>query len=259
MKTKKLFRFTIVLLQIVISINFSYSQNPIPSIMFGEDTILYVYPENNVNEIEWGGYGTYLNTYHSNGAINTSEIVSLLGDNNGNPYAAKVCDTLTAYGYDDWYLPSAWELWVMCENVGSIGISPEYCELWSSSSIDEEYAWNQYFGQCSQTGYEKYLLFACRCVRRESINTSSKPASIISELKTVPDKARGILNVRIKGKTGDYELSVHNMQGTTLETRKIRVDPQGYSGTIDITSYAKGMYIVVIRNGKFIKTGRFVK
>lgn len=50
-----------------------------------------------------------------NGESNTTAIVAQLGDytpagSTFNSYAAKLCDDLVAYGYDDWYLPAAGEL-----------------------------------------------------------------------------------------------------------------------------------------------------
>ncbi len=252
-----------ILLFVTILANFLYapivnSQDTIPSIPLCDDTVLYVFPENNINEIEWGGYDTLLNVTSSNGAINTAIIVQKLGDNNGIPYAAKVCDTLTAFGYTDWYLPSIWELSVMCENVGSIGVSGEYYNFWSSSELSNTEVWLSYFGDCSWIGVAKNMLFSCRCVRREYVTHSSENKNLIKELKIIPDITRNEINVRIKGITGEYEMSVYNIQGNRMENSKIRITGDGYSAKIDISGYAKGTYIVEVRNGKFVKTGKFI-
>jgi len=49
-----------------------------------------------------------------NGESNTAAIIAQLGDytppNSNLSYAAKLCDELVAFGYDDWYLPAAGEL-----------------------------------------------------------------------------------------------------------------------------------------------------
>ena len=237
---------------------FAYSQDTIPSIILTEDTLLYVYPENNVNEIEWGGYGTSINVNSTNGAVNTALIVQELGDNNGVPYAAKVCDTLTAFGYNDWYLPSIWELSVMCENCNYIGCSSQYYYMWSSSELSDTTVWLSYFGDCSGMGVPKNMFFTCRCVRREYTNTSSNSENIIKELKLIPDPANNVVNISIKGLTGEYEMTVYNIQGNSLQSRKINVATGGYSGKIDVSGYAKGTYIVRIKNGMAASTAKFV-
>ena len=71
--------------------------------------------------------------------------------------AADVCANLTIiygmFGYDDWFLPSIYELNLMYENLkvaGVGGFADAY--YWSSSEIDALNAWNQYF----DIGYQFY-------------------------------------------------------------------------------------------------------
>ncbi len=45
------------------------------------------------------------------GKDNTTKIVNHIGNNNGEPYAAKMCYDLVQNGKDDWYLPSREELY----------------------------------------------------------------------------------------------------------------------------------------------------
>jgi hypothetical protein len=47
------------------------------------------------------------------GNDNTTKIINHIGNNNGQPYAAKVCYDLVQNGKDDWYLPSREELYAM--------------------------------------------------------------------------------------------------------------------------------------------------
>jgi hypothetical protein len=47
------------------------------------------------------------------GNDNTVKIVTYFGNNNGEPYAAKVCSDLVQNGKDDWYLPSRLELYAI--------------------------------------------------------------------------------------------------------------------------------------------------
>lgn len=74
-----------------------------------EDTI-FLYNEGSNSSLAWGalqdieyGEGAISTT---DGEQNTSDIVGELDSNS----AAYVCDTLTEYGYSDWYLPSLQEL-----------------------------------------------------------------------------------------------------------------------------------------------------
>lgn len=64
-------------------------------------------------KITWGGYSEVIAAdaakSESNGAANTSAIVTALGKNaafDGKPYAAKLCSEATNGNKDDWYLPS---------------------------------------------------------------------------------------------------------------------------------------------------------
>uniref|UniRef100_UPI0025D05E7B Lcl domain-containing protein n=1 Tax=Methanohalobium sp. TaxID=2837493 RepID=UPI0025D05E7B len=132
---------------------------------------LYVYPKDTASDIEWGGYGTEIIDGNgadsdTDGAANTSAIVSQLGSDG---HAAYVCDTLTAYGYSDWYLPAKHELNAMYQNKASIGgfISLDY--YWSSTEVDAYDAWSQYFNDGNQVYYGKdnYDVSRVRCVRRD--------------------------------------------------------------------------------------------
>ncbi|RME05415.1 MAG: hypothetical protein D6816_08955, partial [Bacteroidetes bacterium] len=80
-----------------------------------------------------------------NGEGNTAAIVAALGNydppNSTFTYAAKLCDDLVAYGYDDWYLPAAGELkfaysqtFLNFENTGIVA-------YWSSTETSTGFAW----------------------------------------------------------------------------------------------------------------------
>lgn len=66
-------------------------------------------------KVMWGGNSEEIPggaaKSESNGAANTTAIVTAVGDNTGaalggKPYAAKLCSEAVAGGKDDWYLPS---------------------------------------------------------------------------------------------------------------------------------------------------------
>lgn len=76
------------------------------------------------------------------GAANTALIVSLYGEGN---YAAKLCADLVSGGYDDWYLPSIYELSLLYQQRTVIGgFIPSGC--WSSNEVDGEFAWRVIIG-----------------------------------------------------------------------------------------------------------------
>ena len=87
------------------------------------------------------------------GFINTEYLVGIRGAGN---YAAKICYDLSLGGFDDWYLPSKYELDLMKLNIGGAAPAPNtnignFSELefepglyagryyWSSTSYDFEY------------------------------------------------------------------------------------------------------------------------
>ena len=65
------------------------------------------------------------------GASNTSVIVAAQGVGN---YAAKLCYDLVLNGYDDWFLPSSFELQKILINKNSIG---GFSTSWYWSSTDD--------------------------------------------------------------------------------------------------------------------------
>jgi hypothetical protein len=97
------------------------------------------------------------------GAANTSALAALPGAYN----AAKQCDSLTAGGHADWYLPSLNELSVLYQNQGSIGgfdiSSAAY--YWSSSEADN-YAWYMSFSFNAPYTAPKTDSYLVRCVRK---------------------------------------------------------------------------------------------
>jgi hypothetical protein len=76
------------------------------------------------------------------GFTNTNTIVASLGS---GEYAAKICSDLVLNGYDDWFLPSQEELTMMRPYLDG-------AYNWSSSEIDDEHAWLNYYN-----GYHYYV------------------------------------------------------------------------------------------------------
>ena len=112
-----------------------------------------------------------------NGEANTVAIIAALGNydppsTNYTSYAAKLCDDLVAYGYDDWYLPSAGELLFAATQTNLSFNSNTF--YWSSSERSSTRAWgylNSFINQSNIYGDPKSGPFSgdptsCRCVRR---------------------------------------------------------------------------------------------
>jgi hypothetical protein len=125
---------------------------------------LYVYPVDNSTGIQWynGTYTVTGATSTTDGETNTAAIVANQG---AGAYAAYICDTLTAFGYSDWYLPSKDELNAMYLQKDVIGgFTTDY--YWSSAEGNNSYAWCQYFYSGYQNYYNKSTSIRVRCVRR---------------------------------------------------------------------------------------------
>ncbi len=125
---------------------------------------LYVHPVDNSERAEWGGYASVTEAASlGNGKKNTEIIVDSLGEGD---YAAYVCDTLSAYGYDDWYLPSKQELSALFSNYDKL-IDLGSDNYWSSTEANGGEAWSQDFYGGNKITAEKYRLKTVRCVRKD--------------------------------------------------------------------------------------------
>ncbi len=99
-------------------------------------------------------HGAFTNTKSfdsivGSGKANTAKIVVSQGVDS---YAAKLCYELVLEGFSDWYLPSKKELSLMYSNIGRGAESPNknignFASdfYWSSTELDLNFAWAQYF------------------------------------------------------------------------------------------------------------------
>ncbi|MDR1436604.1 MAG: T9SS type A sorting domain-containing protein [Candidatus Symbiothrix sp.] len=150
---------------------------------------------------QWGGYGRELSGLPPvtdresagndfSGAANTRTIRTTLGDQSpdfGNEnnafsgnYAAYWCDTLTAGGYTDWYLPSAGE-WKEIYDAGlratlkKTGKNIDY-PYWSSSHAGNTLAWAFCFGDAYYHPALKYVSYTVTAVH--AFETPENPDGI---------------------------------------------------------------------------------
>jgi len=93
-------------------------------------------------DVQWNSAPTY-NTGAYSKSLYTGDVNTRLAANLLDPglYAPLICDTLTVNGYDDWYLPSHDELYLLynARRLGIPGFS--YLSIYWSSTTDN----NQYF------------------------------------------------------------------------------------------------------------------
>ncbi len=92
-----------------------------------------------VTDIQWGPSTTTTGAVSlTDGLGNTALIIAALGTtfNNGD-YAAKICDSLSHAGFEDWYLPSYEEFRTMSMNVGIYADAP----LTNLANLTPDYYW----------------------------------------------------------------------------------------------------------------------
>ena len=114
--------------------------------------------------IQWYN-GTYIvistSTTLGTGNANTNAIVNAQAAGN---YAAKVCADYSINGYSDWYLPSKDELNKLYVSKSVIGGFAAMA-YWSSSQVDSNHAWCQWFSNGNQlSDYQSYTYYV-RCIR----------------------------------------------------------------------------------------------
>jgi hypothetical protein len=141
-----------------------FSGASLPSIQCNGQTI-YIHPTDNHGSIQWGCIGVVAGAGDDyDGASNTALIVQ----NCLPPNAAYVCDTLTAYGFSDWYLPSYNELDCMRTNAAIIGgftnggywSSTEGTGIWTANARYRTFP-------SGVSGYgSKSSLKSVRCIRK---------------------------------------------------------------------------------------------
>ena len=140
----------------------------------GLNNLIAAKAENPIS-IVWGGYGTEVGAQsETDGASNTTAIVTALVDNGGTPYAAKLCNDLTQPGgYDsDWFLPAGTNntdtqlncLFTNRAAIGGFGVG----NYWSSTEFPgspENFAWGQSFASGGPGLSDKFDNLLVRCVR----------------------------------------------------------------------------------------------
>jgi len=129
-------------------------------------TGLIAAPEDQTAGTEWGCWGTQVGGTSSDigtGQSNTTAIVNGCAEPG---IAARLCEDLNDWGYDDWYLPSKDELNQLYLNLkvnGLGGFTIGY--YWSSTEFLSLTSWVQYFNTGYQFKDSKFYGYTVRAVR----------------------------------------------------------------------------------------------
>jgi hypothetical protein len=214
--------FSVVCIQV-------YPQVAIP---YDNDT-LWVHPVDNSSGITWGADGLDITEGNGaesdrNGYANTQAIVAEIDTG-----AAYLCDTLTAYGYNDWYLPAKVELDSLYQNQSAIGGFNSSSTYWSSTENDLNYVYGQYFFDGSHNNnVSKYGFYRVRCVRRsEQFNTLTLSLDSITDA-TTNGTCDGEINITVAGGSGFYTYDWDDAETTEDRTG---LCPGEYSLTVTDT------------------------
>jgi hypothetical protein len=128
----------------------------------GETHGLIISPIYQSAGITWhNGVNISTNTVSRNGMINTERIIAIQGVGN---YAASICYDLILNGYEDWYLPSDYELNLILNNMYKF--SKYRFNIWSSTEFGFNMAWSSIQDYSSGEAKFKYELIPVRAIRR---------------------------------------------------------------------------------------------
>ncbi len=127
---------------------------------------LYVYPRDVLQvPVAWGTYGRKIGATDDNdGQKNCTQIIQTLSQ--FEAAAAKYCDELDDYGYDDWYLPAINELKELYKHKAEIGNIKDG-GYWSSTEYTPYEAKYVHFGNGKISHTNKNYEYYLRCVRRD--------------------------------------------------------------------------------------------
>ncbi|NOT52566.1 MAG: hypothetical protein HOP10_14975 [Chitinophagaceae bacterium] len=123
-------------------------------------------------KVMWGGYEEIIADAaksESNGANNTTAIVTAVGNNSGfegKPYAAKLCSEAKAGDKDDWYLPSKDEsdaIYAFKEKFPGI---EERGTIWTSTEASGTTAVSKYWYTGAYYNVQKVDTYQFVCIRK---------------------------------------------------------------------------------------------
>jgi hypothetical protein len=241
------------------------------------DHIIYVYIHPEPLYLPWGGYGIEItdgNGAHDMyyGKPNTDAIISQLGDNEGEPYPALVCDTLTAFGYTDWYLPAHYECAL---------IKGKYEDDWNMPFADDNRKWIWSSNEFNSTSNEFNSIWAYHwiltytggevtsynvpksdtidftCIRREYVSNSNTQTAegMFSIFYTDNIKS---LHVNIKNNIKTTIIKIFDTSGKQVMHKEIKPKTGEHTELINTSGFANSAYIIHVSSGEINKSYKFI-
>jgi hypothetical protein len=125
-------------------------------------------PRDAGGSIAWGLYGKDVAGTEKavgSGRRNTQLILEALRRAGETGRAAQICAAFEAGGFKDWFLPSKGELDLMYKNLKTRDLGNFQNWYWSSSELDNSYAWGQRFSDGDQVNDYKTNANSVRAVR----------------------------------------------------------------------------------------------
>jgi len=156
------------------------------SVNESEQTALIAAPYDQTDKkVRWGSNGRTNAFALNNGYENTKLILDNMG---GSQSAAKLCESLTLNGYDDWYLPAIKELRLMYDNQSTIGgfKQGDYC---SSTEYGRKDAYSIHFRPHRRIEYYYNKIdrnYFVRCIRKVNLNKTDDKKDI-KDTKEITD------------------------------------------------------------------------
>lgn len=205
----------------------------------------------------WGCYGTSIEVVGlpeeiGTGAANT---IAILSSPCADISAAQICSDLVEGGYDDWYLPSRFELKKLAINRGYVGLNPPTVGYyWSSSEENAEFAHFIIMSAANDYLDEKYNYRYVRAIRSFSYpdaiigtaiicvgNTTALSSATTGGVWTSSNTSVASINSSglvsgLSSGTTTISYTASGTYGTGTITRIVTVNPLPNAGTITGTA-----------------------
>ncbi len=224
------------------------TSTPVAGLLFYNDDTLMVNP--NYTWAQWGPYGTDITAGNgasstTDGIANTSAIVSQLGTG----CTAYICDTMTAYGNTDWYLPAIDELQAIYNNRNALNVY-QWKRYWSSTEYNSWLAKRLEFMDGTTDNGVKDSYEVVRCITNyKKLTSDILNNSSDNDLLLFPNPASSYIEI-ITSKPV-ISVSLLNSNGQPIQT--IRNNNQ-----VMLNGIPAGIYIMLIETDNYPVVRKFV-